>query len=166
MGSARAVGLIGQCYLYGKGVPEETDIAFSYFRIAMDLGDVDSFYQIGKVYCDGEGVEQDRELGVYYYENGLAVLLENESLQEHFKHPDLFYELAVQKLLDGNTRSNLTASYKYLLIANMGYTLALKEGAYYLETAFEAVKDKMSDSVYDDVRSSVKKQFKEEYMIR
>lgn len=166
MGNGKAIGNIGNCYMAGEGVPAEADIAFSYYRIAMDLGDVDSFYHMGKIYCDGNGVEKDTELGVYYYESALAELLENETLQDHFEHPALFYELALQKLSDGELRSNLSTSYKYLLVANMGYTLALKNGAYYLESDFEKVKDKMTDTVYDDVRSSVKKQFKEEYMVR
>ena len=166
MGNGKAIGNIGYCYMCGEGVPAEMDIAFSYYRVAMDLGDVDSFYHVGKIYCDGNGVEQDTELGVYYYECALAELLENETLQDHFEHPALFYELAVQKLSNAQLRSNLVSSYKYLLVANMGYTLALKNGAYYLESELEKVKNKMTDTVYDDVRSSVKKQFKEEYMIR
>ena len=73
LGNGRAAGYIGHCYMHGEGVPAEVDLALSYFRIGMDSRDVESFYRLGKNYCDGVGVEKDHELGVYYYENALAV---------------------------------------------------------------------------------------------
>ena len=58
---------------------------------------------------------------------------------------------------------NLAVSYKYLLVANMGYQLAINDGKYYFEASLEEVKNRMDDPMYDDVRNTVKKQFKEEY---
>lgn len=166
MGNGKAIGNIAYCYMYGKGVPEEVDFALSYFHIANDLRDVDSFYKLGRIYCNGDGVEKDHELGVYYYQTALAELLESENLQEQFEHPALFYALALEKLPGGGLSESVSSSYKYLLIANMGYQLAIDDGAYYFEKELEEIKNKMNDSIYDDVRSSVKKEFKEEYMIR
>lgn len=166
MGNTKAMGQIGHCYMYGDGVPAETDIALSYFRVATDAGDVDAYYELGKVYSTGYGVEKDSELGLYYYENALAELIENYSLQEQFAHPDLFYQLALEKLPGGGVSSNVSTSYKYLLIANMGYQLAVDDGAFYYEKRLDEVKTKMNDAVYDDIRSRVKKEFKEEYMIK
>ena len=166
MGNDKAIGNIGYCYMYGIGVPEEIDIAFSYFKIAMENRDVESFYKMGHIYCNGEKVEKDHELGVYYYETALAELIENYTLQEHFQYPALFYALALEKAPGGLLSESLSTSYKYLLIANMGYTLAIEDGAFYFEKELEDVKNKMNDSIYDDVRSAVKKEFKEEYMIR
>ena len=166
MGNGKAMGYLGVCYMNGQGVPAEMDLSLSYFRMATDTRDVEAFYQLGKIYCDGVAVEKDVELGVYYYENALAELLENESVTEQFKYPDLFYALALEKLPGGGLSSSISTSYKYLLVANMGYTLAIEDGAYYYENALEIVKDKMNDAIYDDVRNAVKKQFKEDYMIR
>ena len=166
MGNGKAIGNIGYCYMYGKGVPEETDLALSYFHIAMDLRDVDSYYKMGKIYSIGDTLEKDHELGVYYYETALAELLENEPLQGQFEHPSLFYALALEKLPGGGLTESISTSYKYLLVANMGYQLAIDDGAYYFEKELEDVKNKMNESIYDSVRSAVKKEFKEEYMIR
>ena len=166
MGNAKAMGNIGVCYMHGQGVPTEVELALSYFRIAIDNRDIDAFYHLGKIYCDGDGVEQDHELGVYYYENGLAELIENYTLQDQFMYPALFYSLALEKLPGGGMSTNLSTSYKYLLIANMGYTLAIENGAFYFEDALEEVKNQMNHTFYDDVRNSVKKAFKEEYSLK
>ena len=133
MGNGKAIGSIGTCYLYGHGVPEENDIAMSYLRIAMDLRDVDAFYRMGWMYSNGESVEKDSELGIYYYEQALAELLENYSIQEQFNHPALFYALAKEKIVGGGMSENIAVSYKYLLVANMGYQLAIDDGKYYYE---------------------------------
>ena len=166
MGNAKAIGNIGVCYMHGQGVPTEIDIALSYLRIAIDNRDIDAFYHLGKMYCDGDGVEKDRELGVYYYENALAELIDNYTLQDQFMYPALFYALALEKLPGGELNSNLSTSYKYLLIANMGYSLAIENGAFYFEHALEEVKNQMNETIYDDVRSTVKKEFKEEYSLK
>jgi len=166
MGNGKAIGCIGTCYLYGRGVPEEIDLALSYYHIAMDVRDVDTFYQMGKIYSNGEGVEKDPELGVYYYETAFAELLDNYTLQDQFSHPALFAALAQEKLPGGGMSESVSTSYKYLLVANMGYQLAIDDGAFYFEEELESIKTRMNDPIYDDVRSAVKKQFKEEYMIK
>lgn len=166
MGCGKAIGKIGVCYMYGEGVPAEVDIALSYFKIAMELRDIDAFYELGKIYCDGVGVEKDHELGVYYYENALAELINNYTLQDQLMHPALFYKLAIEKAPGGGMSSNISTSYKYLLVANMGYQLAIDDGAYFFENELEEVKNKMNEAIYDDVRTTVKKEFKEEYGIK
>ncbi|MBR6136767.1 MAG: sel1 repeat family protein [Bacilli bacterium] len=166
MGNSKAIGNIGVCYMYGEGVPAEVDIALSYFKIAMELRDVDAFYELGKIYCDGIGVEKDKELGVYYYENALAELINNYSLQDQLLHPGLFARLAEEKLPGGGMSENVSTSYKYLLVANMGYQLAIDDGKYYYQNDLEEIKDKMNNAIYDEVRNAVKKDFKEEYGIK
>lgn len=166
MGNSKAITSIGHCYMYGEGVPQEEDLAFAYYKVATELRDIDAFYQLGNIYSNGIGVEKDKELAIYYYENALAELLEDETLQDHFKFPALFFELSKEKLPGGGMSENISTSYKYLLVANMGYQLAIDDGAFYFEKDLEEVKDKMNDPIYDDVRNSVKKQFKEEYGVK
>ena len=164
LGNGRAAGYIGHCYMHGEGVPVEVDLALSYFRIGMDSRDVESFYRLGKNYCDGVGVEKDHELGVYYYENALAELLENGQLQEQLAYPALFYQLALEKAPGGGMGENLSTSYKYLLIAHTGYTLAIENGAFYYEKDLEEVQEKMNDDMYDGVKEIVEKEFRDEYL--
>lgn len=165
MGNGRAAGNIGYCYMYGKGVPAEVDLALSYFRIGMDSRDIDSYYKLGKIYCDGDVLEKDFELGVYYYESALAELLENYTLEDQLNYPDLFYALSQEKLPEGRLGENLSASYKYLLIAELGYTIAVRDGAFYLETILEEVKEKKESELYQDIREGVSKEFEEEYLV-
>ncbi len=166
MGNGKAITNIAHCYMYGEGVPQEEDLAFAYYRVATELRDIDAFYQLGMIYSNGIGVEKDKELGTYYYETALAELLENETPQDHFRYPQLFYELSLEKLPGGGMSTNISTSYKYLLVSNMGYQLAIDDGAFYFESELERIRDKMNDSVYDDVRNNVKKQFKEEYGVK
>lgn len=164
MGSGKAAGNIGYCYMRGEGVPVEVDLALSYFRIATDSRDIDSFYKLGKFYCEGIGVDKDHELGVYYYENALAEILENDSLHEQMEYPGLFYQLAIEKLPGGGMGENISTSYKYLLIAETGYQLAIQNGAFYYEICLDEVHDKMNDPIYENVKEVVTKEFQEEYL--
>ena len=164
MGNAKAAGNLGYCYIYGRGVPQEVDLSLAYFRIAIEARDVDSFYKLGKIYCRGDVIEQDKELGVYYYENALNELFDNFSVREQLCYPGLFYAMAQEKLPDGGMGEDIAISYKYLLIAEMGYTIAVKDGAYYFENLLAEVREKMENSIFDDVREEMRKEFEEEYL--
>jgi len=164
MGNGKAAGNIGYCYMYGEGVPAEVDLALSYFKIGTESRDIDSFYKLGKIYCDGVGVDKDHELGVYYFENALAELLENYQVHEQFEYPGLFYQLSLEKLPNGGMGENISTSYKYLLIAQTGYRLAIQNGAFYFEKNLVEVEDKMNDPIYENVKDDVLKEFQEEYL--
>lgn len=165
MGNSKAIGYLGSCYMYGKGVPEESDLGLSYLRIGMDNRDIDSLYRMGKLYCDGDVLEKDPELGIYYYETALAELLENYTVEERVNYPDLFYALSQEKLPEGGMEENLATSYLYLLIAEAGYTILVKKGFYGFEEKLKEVQDKKMDDRYDEDRKTVQKEFEEEYLL-
>lgn len=163
LGNGRANGYLGYCYMYGKGVPVESDIALSYFHIALDSRDIDACYKLGTIYCNGDGVEQDVELGQYYYQNALAELLDNNPIQERFRYPELFLALAIEKKSTG-VDADLSTSYKYLLIAQTGFTLAVSGGAYYFEEKLEEVEKRLVDPIYKEISEVVRKEYEEEYL--
>ncbi|KAG0289764.1 hypothetical protein BGZ98_003725, partial [Dissophora globulifera] len=58
---------LGMSYLKGWGVSQDKGVAFSYFKIAADLGDVDSQNETALCYYDGIGVEKDMYESARYY---------------------------------------------------------------------------------------------------
>jgi TPR repeat protein len=58
-GNASAQALLGNMYLTGKGVPEDSTEAVRWLRLAADQGEVRAQISLTKMYLFGEGVPQD-----------------------------------------------------------------------------------------------------------
>ena len=58
-GDADAQYTLGQMYIYGKGVPEDSAAAFKWNHKAAEQGDLDAQYELGRMYMYGEGVPED-----------------------------------------------------------------------------------------------------------
>ncbi len=87
--------------------------ALEYWAKAAELGDIDSHYQLGQLYEDGEGgVEKDEEKAVYHYEKAAIG-----------GHPFARHNLAAIELRKGN----FERSTRHLIIAaNLGYENSMK----------------------------------------
>lgn len=59
-GVAKACYQSGCIYLYGKGVPQDEEIAFSYFKSAADSGYTPGMKACADFYRNGRGVKEDR----------------------------------------------------------------------------------------------------------
>ena len=162
MGNVKALGFVGDCYIFGKGVPEEVDLGLSYFKTAIEYEDVDSMYRLGKIYDAGVGVDKDPELAVYYYKKALDILSE-ESYDEWLKYPELFYIAASEMQPNGRMNGDVEQSYEFLLISKEGYELAIKDGAFYLEKELNKVLEQISNSLYSDIKESIEKAFDEKH---
>jgi TPR repeat protein len=66
---------MGSRYLLGRGVPQNNEMAFSYFSQAGEE-DPSAQNELGYMYATGKGTTQDYRKAIYYYEkaanNGLA----------------------------------------------------------------------------------------------
>ncbi|KAF9376498.1 hypothetical protein CPB97_010755 [Podila verticillata] len=58
---------LGMSYLKGWGVHKDKSVAFTYFKIAADLGDPDSQNETALCYYDGIGVDKDMFQSAKYY---------------------------------------------------------------------------------------------------
>ncbi|KAF9920853.1 hypothetical protein FBU30_009198 [Linnemannia zychae] len=58
---------LGMSYLKGWGVNKDKPVAFSYFKIAADLGDPDSQNETALCYYEGIGIEKDMYESAKYY---------------------------------------------------------------------------------------------------
>jgi len=67
---------LGMDYLLGRGVPENKDQAFHWFKKAAEQGSATAANELGYLYASGKGVEQNYSLALEYYqqaaEAGLA----------------------------------------------------------------------------------------------
>lgn len=57
--ASKAAGYLGRMFLRGEGMPQSFDIARTWFRRGMELGDALSQYSMGIMYLHGLGVPQD-----------------------------------------------------------------------------------------------------------
>ncbi|KAH9863631.1 hypothetical protein J1614_009563 [Plenodomus biglobosus] len=57
--ASKAAGYLGRMFLRGEGMPQSFDIAKTWFRRGIELGDALSQYSMGIMYLNGLGVPQD-----------------------------------------------------------------------------------------------------------
>ncbi|KAG0251349.1 hypothetical protein BG011_007707 [Mortierella polycephala] len=63
---------LGMSYLKGWGVPKDKSVAFTYFKIASDLGDPDSQNETALCYYQGIGIEKNAFEAAKYYRMAAA----------------------------------------------------------------------------------------------
>ncbi|KAF9192327.1 hypothetical protein BGZ51_005720 [Haplosporangium sp. Z 767] len=63
---------LGMSYLKGWGVPKDKSVAFTYFKIAADLGDPDSQNETALCYYQGIGIEKNAFEAAKYYRMAAA----------------------------------------------------------------------------------------------
>ena len=59
---------LGCYYYYGMYVPQDHAKALELWHRAAELGDAQSYYDVGNSYLQGNGVERDEKKAVHYYE--------------------------------------------------------------------------------------------------
>ena len=69
MGDAQAITNLAGYFFKGiKGFPQDTDKALELWHQAAELGNADSYYNIGHAYSKGKGIVRDEKKAVHYYE--------------------------------------------------------------------------------------------------
>jgi TPR repeat protein len=86
--------------------------AFDHLTKAAELGDAESYYQLGCMYMTGEGVEKDEENAVYHYEKAAIG-----------GHPDARHNLACYEGRNGNIER---AVKHFIIAANLGDEESMK----------------------------------------
>ena len=109
----------GECFAEG-----DYEGALEYLTKAAELGDLMAHYELGDMYEEGHGVEEDMEKAVYHYEkaaigghpyarhNLAAIEEENGNIESTVKHliiaANLGYERSMQALWTHYSRGNIT----------------------------------------------------------
>ncbi len=66
-GDADAQNTLGECYYYGRGVPEDKEEAVKWFRQAAEQGHAPAQNTLGECYYNGEGVRKNKTMAVEWY---------------------------------------------------------------------------------------------------
>ena len=111
-GDAEAISHLAEVYYYGDlGLAKDIPRAIELWTEAAELGLVDAHYNLGHLYCSGDGVEEDKPRGIYHWQQaalkGDVISRYNLGYAE-FKEGN--YDLAVQH---------------YMISAKMGYEESL-----------------------------------------
>lgn len=101
------------CHMGGKCHDEgDYDGAFEYYTKAAELGNVDAHYQLGLMYMEGVGVEEDKERAVYHFEKAAIG-----------GHPQARHDLARYEGRNGNIER---AVKHFIISAKLGNELSMK----------------------------------------
>ena len=68
-GDAEAMKFLGDKYDYGQlGLPKNVPRAIELWTEAAELGSIDAHHDLGFVYYNGEGVEEDKPRGIRHWQ--------------------------------------------------------------------------------------------------
>ncbi len=171
MGNVQAVSNLGYCYLYGRSIEANTELAIAYFRLAAEKQNVDAAYKLGDIYGSEKWGYKDRELAVYYYRMAASWLIGKE-WEEYgaivwedklSRYPSLCYALGRELSPGGTMTTNIELSYAFLKHAERGYEIELQNGSGFYAKSLEGVKALLVNPQYDLVREEYDNMFAEEY---
>lgn len=146
MNNAQAIANLGYCYMYGRGVNVNKDLALVYFMIAARQNNLDALYKMGTFYYSGDGVVKDEKKALKYLNRVLKTV--DEDCKEEY--PSLYFTLA-KIYIDGTAvEKNIKKAYKYLKIAEIGYEYQIKCGMNYYEKQLKEVKKLLNDKTFND----------------
>ena len=69
-GDAKAINFLGEQYFFGQlGFAKDVPRAIELWTEAADLGSIGAHYNVGNVYCTGDGVEVDKPRGIRHFQH-------------------------------------------------------------------------------------------------
>lgn len=123
--SAKAMVNIGLLYLYGRYLPQNTEMAILWFEQAAKKGYGKAFSILGNMYKDGNGVEADSEKAQYWYKKGAEI----EDAESLYHLVNLLYE-SYDNVTNDDEEKEVTAQNNKLIpyvqkSAELGYVPAM-----------------------------------------
>lgn len=170
MGSIQATCNLGYCYLYGREVEQNTDLAISYFELAADEENIEASYKLGDIYSSDKWGLKDSEMSLYYYRMAASYMIGEDwgekytiaytdKLQEF---PSLCFALGREHMPSGNLRTDVAVAYQFLKHAEKGYINEIRNGADFYQKAYMGVIERLEDEIFDDIRAEYDPLFEEE----
>lgn len=152
MGNSQATSNLGYCYLYGRGIEINEELAFYYFQIS-ESSCIDSVYKIGNMYEDGIYVKKDLEMCDYYYNKAVGIVINNKFEPTEF--PSLFYHVAKREIAK---KGNDYEIFHFLNIAYIGYNELICQGCSYYENDLKEAEKLLEKPVYKRIAVELKNQ--------
>lgn len=161
MGDIKATSNLGYCYLYGRDIEINVDLAIAYFTIAANRGDIDANYKLGDIYSRDKWVKPDKELALYYYENAIKCII-NGSIDDYKEivyvdeldeYPSLCFAVGREMFVGGDMNTNLMMSYQFLKHAEIGYKREIDNGFDKYIESYNKVLDYLSKEEFSDAKA-------------
>lgn len=170
MGNVQASSNLGYCYLYGRSVEPNRDLAIAYFELAAGRENVDACYKLGDIYGSDKWGVKDSELSVYFYRMAASFLIDEDwedgyviaNTYSLARYPSLCFALGRELMPGGYMRTDLKAAYQFLKHAEKGYRIELDNGADFYEKTYEGVMERMNDEIFDEIRDEIDEIFEED----
>lgn len=135
LGNRQAACNLGYCYMYGRSVEKDLNMAYNYFEIASD-GCIEALYKIGEMYEEGIVVEKSDEIAGYYYNKAIKIV---ESQNDEYEFPSLLYKVAKRMIKAGEKVNGRMVH--YLSVALSRYQLDADAGCNYYVERIEDIKN-------------------------
>lgn len=145
MGDSDGLCNIAYCYLKGKGVTQDVDLAMAYYHLAADKGNEGALKKLASIYKDGyDVIAPDYDKAVEYYKRAL----------KHRKGilPKKYIEMAKAHMPGGKKTLDLSMAYDCLNVALKTYEEGLQYGITDHEEDMEEVKALLSEPCFADLK--------------
>ncbi|KRL83405.1 tetratricopeptide repeat protein [Ligilactobacillus apodemi] len=117
LGNVQAIANLGYCYLYGRQIKANLDLALAYFKVAAQKENIDAAYKLGDIYGSTKWGIQDDELSNYYYRQAVNFILGKDSEKAELlvwhhelqEYPSLCFALGRQKSKNGKMLTNCSS---------------------------------------------------------
>ena len=152
LGDIDATAELGELYL---DIEKEVDLALAYLQIAASSNSILAFYKLGKIYNEGKFVEEDKELGHYYYSKALDEL-SNYDEDERVKYPSLHLDIAKDIIENNESMESLFQAYDYLEIANDGFVFALNNGLSEYADKLKETQELLDSELFQEIKEIMK----------
>lgn len=160
MGNLYATSNLGYCYLYGRSIPVNVDLAIAYFEAAAAKGSVDALYKLGDIYHRDKWVTRDEELAIYYFQRAVKEILGHDGYSaeliqwdEQLDHyPSLCLALGRAHMRGGLLGVNVAVAYEFLEKAKSGYELELANGMKMYQRSYDFTLKLLDDECFTAYR--------------
>ncbi|MDO4483245.1 MAG: tetratricopeptide repeat protein [Clostridia bacterium] len=159
MGDVHAVSNLGYCYLYGRAMEPDVQLAIAYFQTAAMKGDVDAAYKLGDIYGRDKWGVMDTEMSLYYYRMAVGLIapdLGNDARSVVFcdrltDYPSLCLAMGRAFMPGGMLNTDVETAFCFLKKAEEGYAIQLANGQKMYEKSMEQVQQLLDNPVFDSI---------------
>ena len=153
LGETQAIANLEYCYLYGRAIERNIDLAIAYFEIAASMGNIDALYKLGSIFQSDKWGYKDNERAIFYFQNAIFEVLGSKEYDvddiknEDFllNYPSLCLTLGQAHMKDGILQTNLKIAYVFLEKAKEGYEEALANNMKMYEGAYHRTLELLND---------------------
>lgn len=159
MGNDQAISNLGYCYLYGRDVEQNAELALFYFNLAAKKKNVDALYKLGDIHDSNKWGLENKDLAIYYYQKAMSYIFnydydvyDVDCSIELNRYPSLCFALAREYFIGGSLKTDLLMSYTLLLKAKEAYEQELEEGFEPYREPYNKVVKMLKNKEYDSIK--------------